>query len=391
MAARAPVGYGRAVKVPMNDIGAQLAEIGAELEAAVLDVVRGAAYIMGPQVGELEAAVAGYLGVRHAIGVSSGTDALLVALMALGVGPGDQVLTSTYSFFASAGAAARLGATPVLLDIDPATYNLDPAALAAWLDTHDAARVKAIVPVHLFGQSADMGPILELAARHRIPVVEDAAQAIGATLPLGGEVMRAGTLGAIGCYSFFPSKNLGGLGDGGLVVTGDDQLADRMRRLRVHGAEPKYHHALIGGNFRLDTIQAAALLVKLPHLERWHASRRAHAAAYDAALAGLDRVSPPHLAWGRDHHIYNQYVVRVARDRDRLRRELAAAGVASAVFYPVPFHLQECFRPLGHRPGDFPRAEAAAAESLAIPIYPELRPEQRAQVVSVIRRFAGAD
>jgi dTDP-4-amino-4,6-dideoxygalactose transaminase len=375
----------------MNDVGAQLAEIGAELERAVVEVVRGAAYIMGPQVGELETAAASYLGARHAIGVSSGTDALLVALMALGVGPGDQVLTSTYSFFASAGAASRLGATPVLLDIDPETYNLDPAALAAWLETHDASRVKAIVPVHLFGQCADMAPILELAARHRIPVVEDAAQAIGATIPLDGEVRRAGTLGAIGCYSFFPSKNLGGLGDGGLVVTDDDALADRLRRLRVHGAQPKYHHALIGGNFRLDTIQAAALLVKLPHLDRWHVNRRACAAAYDAALDGLAGVRAPRVAWGRDHHIYNQYVIRVDRDRDRLRREMSAAGVASAIFYPVPFHLQECFRSLGHRPGDFPRAEAAAAESLAIPIYPELRPEQQEHVVSVIRRFAGAD
>ena len=379
------------MKIPMNDIAVQLASLGGELERAVLEVVRGGHYIMGPQVAELEAALARALGVPHAIAVSSGTDALLVALMALGIGPGDQVLTSTYSFFASAGAAARLGATPVFLDIDPATYNLDPAGLAAWLDGHDASRVKAILPVHLFGQCADMGPILELAAGHRIPVVEDAAQAIGATLPLAGQVRRAGTMGIAGCFSFFPSKNLGGIGDGGLVVTGDAALADRMRRLRVHGAEPKYHHALIGGNFRLDTIQAAALLVKLPHLERWHAGRRQRAAAYDAALAGLPGVTVPALAWGREHHVYNQYLIRLAAGRDRLQRELAAAGVASAVFYPVPFHLQECFRPLGHRAGDFPRAEAASAETLAIPIYPELRPDQQEQVVSLIRRFAGAD
>jgi len=375
----------------MNDVAAHLTQIGGELERAVLDVVRSAAYIMGPQVAELESALARYLGVPHAIGVSSGTDALLVALMALGVGPGHQVLTSTYSFFASAGAAARLGATPVLLDIEPDTFNLDPAALEGWLAAHDPSRVKAIVPVHLFGQCADMAPVLELAAGHGIPVVEDAAQAIGATLPLAGGIRKAGTLGAIGAYSFFPSKNLGGIGDGGLVVTSDDELADRLRRLRVHGAEPKYHHALVGGNFRLDTIQAAALLVKLPHLERWHAGRRALAAAYDAALDGLDGVTVPRLAWGREHHIYNQYVIRLATGRDRLQKELAAAGVSTAIFYPVPFHLQECFRPLGHRRGDFPRAEAAAAESLAIPIYPDLRPDQQEHVAAVIRRFAGAD
>ena len=375
----------------MNDVAAHLTQIGGELERAVLDVVRSAAYIMGPQVAELESALARYLGVPHAIGVSSGTDALLVALMALGVGPGHQVLTSTYSFFASSGAAARLGATPVLLDIEPDTFNLDPAALEGWLAAHDPSRVKAIVPVHLFGQCADMAPVLELAAGHGIPVVEDAAQAIGATLPLAGGIRKAGTLGAIGAYSFFPSKNLGGIGDGGLVVTSDDELADRLRRLRVHGAEPKYHHALVGGNFRLDTIQAAALLVKLPHLERWHAGRRALAAAYDAALDGLDGVTVPRLAWGREHHIYNQYVIRLATGRDRLQKELAAAGVSTAIFYPVPFHLQECFRPLGHRRGDFPRAEAAAAESLAIPIYPDLRPDQQEHVAAVIRRFAGAD
>lgn len=377
------------MKVPMNDIRAHLAALGDELERAVLEVVRGAAYIMGPQVAELEAALARYLGVPHAIAVSSGTDALLVALMALGVGPGDQVLTSTYSFFASAGAAARLGATPVLLDIDPDTYNLDPAALEAWLRENDPSRVKAILPVHLFGQCADMGAILELAARYGIPVVEDAAQAIGATLPRAGEVRRAGTMGIAGCFSFFPSKNLGGIGDGGLVVTGDAELADRVRRLRVHGAEPKYHHALIGGNFRLDTIQAAALLVKLPHLEAWHESRRTRAADYDAALGGLAGVTVPRLAWGREHHVYNQYVIRVARDRERVRAELAAGGVASAVFYPVPFHLQECFRPLGHARADFPRAEEAAATSLALPIYPELTAEQQAHVIALFRRACG--
>jgi dTDP-4-amino-4,6-dideoxygalactose transaminase len=371
------------VKIPMNDVGAQHAALGAELERAVLEVVRGGHYIMGPQVAELEGALASYLGVKHAIGVSSGTDALLVALMGLGVGPGDQVLTSTYSFFASAGAAARLGATPVLLDIDPDSFNLDPTALEAWLAGNDVSRVKAILPVHLFGQCADMARILELAARYRIPVVEDAAQAIGATCPAG----RAGAMGVAGCYSFFPSKNLGGIGDGGLVVTGDDALADRIRRLRVHGAEPKYHHALIGGNFRLDTIQAAALLVKLPHLEAWHRARRERAAVYDEALAGV--ATTPRCTWGREHHVYNQYVIRVARDRERVRSALAAGGVASAVFYPVPFHLQECFRSLGYSRGDFPQAEAAADTSLALPIYPGMTAEQQAHVISLLRAACG--
>jgi dTDP-4-amino-4,6-dideoxygalactose transaminase len=370
--------------IRMNDMRAHLASLGDELERAVLAVVRGGAYVMGPEVAALETALADHLGVRHAIGVSSGTDALLVALMALGVGPGDLVVTSTYSFFASAGAVARLGAAPVLLDIDPDTYNLDPAALEAWFAGNDVSRVKAILPVHLFGQCADMQPILAVAARHGVPVIEDAAQAIGATVPVAGAQRRAGTMGIAGCYSFFPSKNLGALGDGGMVVTDDDAFADRVRRLRVHGAEPKYHHALIGGNFRLDTIQAAALLVKLPHLESWHAARRARAAAYDAALAGV--VTTPRLAWGREYHTYNQYVVRVGPERDRLQKELAAAGIASAIFYPVPFHLQECFRSLGHRRGDLPRAEQAAAETLAIPIYPELTAEQLEQVVAVIRR-----
>lgn len=366
------------------DVRAQLAEVGGELERAVLEVVRGGAYIMGPEVAQLEAAMAEAIGVRHAIGVSSGTDALLVALMALEVGPGDLVLTSTYSFFATAGAVARLGARPVLLDVDPATLNLDPAALAAWFADHPAerTRVKAIIPVHLFGQCADMAPILALARAHGVAVVEDAAQAIGASCPAG----RAGAMGRLGAFSFFPSKNLGAIGDAGLVTTDDGALAERVRRLRVHGAEPKYHHALVGGNFRLDTIQAAALLVKLPHLARWTAARRERAATYDAGLADLAAVRPLAVAWGAGDHVYNQYVVRVAGDRDQLAARLAEGGVATAVFYPVPFHLQECFRWLGHARGDFPHAEAAAAGTLALPIYPQLRPDQQDHVLALLRR-----
>ncbi len=371
----------------MMDVEAQLAEVGDELERAVVRVVRGGRYIMGPEVAELEARVARAIGVRHAIGVSSGTDAILVALMALQVGPGDLALTSTYSFFATAGAVVRLGATPVLLDIDPATWNLDPAALEDWFADHPAerARVRAIIPVHLFGQCADMERILAVARAHGVPVVEDAAQAIGARCPAG----RAGAMGALGALSFFPSKNLGAIGDAGLVTTDDDALAGRVRRLRVHGAEPKYHHALIGGNFRLDTIQAAALLVKLPHLEAWNAARRERAAGYDQRLAGIAGLTVPGLAWSREHHVYNQYLVTVAGDRDRLRAELAAGGVDTAVFYPVPFHLQECFRSLGHRAGDFPRAEAAAASTIALPMYPQLRADQQDHVAALLRRHLG--
>ena len=370
----------------MMDVQAQLAEVGAELERAAVEVVRGGAYIMGPEVTRLEAAMAEEAGVRHAIGVSSGTDALLVALMALGVGPGDLVLTSTYSFFATAGAVSRLGAWPVLVDIEPETCNLDPRALEAWFAAHPAerARVRAIIPVHLFGQCADMAAILRVARDHGVAVVEDAAQAIGASCPAG----RAGAMGTLGAFSFFPSKNLGAIGDAGLVTTDDDALAERVRRLRVHGAEPKYHHALVGGNFRLDTIQAAALLVKLPHLARWTEARRERAAYYDAGLASVDAVHPPVPAWGRESHVYNQYVVRVVGDRDRLAARLAEGGVATAVFYPVPFHLQECFRALGHARGDFPHAEAAAASTLALPMYPQLRPEQQDHVLSLLRRFS---
>lgn len=379
----------------MVDLRAQLAEIGDELERAVQAVVRGTAYIMGPEVARLEEAVAAALGVPHAIGVSSGTDALLVALMALDVGQGDLVLTTTYSFFATAGVVSRLGARPVFLDVDAATCNLDPAALEAWLAEHpdERARVKAIVPVHLFGQCADMGRIGRAAAAHGIPIVEDAAQAIGATWP-GGDgdgatPRRAGTIGAIGCFSFHPAKNLGAIGDAGMVVTADAALAARLRRLRQHGAEPKYFHAEIGGNFRLDTIQAAALLVKLPRLERWSAARRARAARYDEALAPVTGVEPLACAWGRAHHIYNQYVVRVSRGaRDALRAHLESRGVATQVFYPVPFHLQACFRHLGVGAGALPRAEAAAAETLALPIYPELTDAQQDHVVAAIRAHA---
>jgi dTDP-4-amino-4,6-dideoxygalactose transaminase len=365
------------VQVPLLDLEAQYRPLRDDLVAAVLRVCDSQHYINGPDVAALERELAQYLGVRHAIGVSSGTDALLVALMALGIGPGDEVVTSTFSFFATAGCIARVGATPKLVDIDPVTYNVDPAAVRAAL----TPRTRAIIPVHLYGLCADMDPILAVAREAKVAVIEDAAQAIGA----GYKARRAGTMGTLGCFSFFPSKNLGGFGDGGLVTSNDDRLAQEIRLLRSHGAEPKYFHQRIGGNFRLDTLQAAVLRVKLPHLASWTAGRRANADRYRRlfAAAGLtDRVTLPAAPPDREH-IYNQFVVRVPR-RDEVRARLSDAGIGTEIYYPVPFHLQECFASLGYRRGDFPHAESAADSTLALPIYAELTEEQQSAVVAAI-------
>ena len=380
------------MKVPLLDLKAQYATIKDEIREAVDRVLEGQQFIMGPEVAALEKAVADYVGARHGIGMSSGTDALLAALMALDVGPGDRVITSAYSFFASAGVIARLQAVPVFVDIDLASYNLSVAALEqvwAGLDRGIQQRVKAIVPVHLYGQCADMAGILELSGRIKVPVIEDAAQSIGTVYKDG---RSAGTLGVMGCLSFFPSKNLGGIGDGGMVVTSDDGLAERLRLLRNHGAKPKYYHKIVGGNFRLDTIQAAALLVKLRHLDAWHKARQEHADRYrelfrQAGLAGPVRLpevvdSTP----GIRSHIYNQFVIGTPK-RDALREFLTAQGIGTEIYYPVPFHLQECFRDLGHKAGDFPESERAARETLALPVYPELTPEQQAFVVERIQQF----
>ncbi len=383
------------MKVPLLDLKAQYATIKDEVREAIERVLEGQQFIMGPEVPALEKAVADYVGARHGIGMSSGTDALLAALMALGVGPGDLVITPAYSFFATAGVISRLNAVPVFVDIDPASYNLSPASLEqvwARLDRDVQQRVKAILPVHLYGQCADMTRILEFAGGVGVPVIEDAAQAIGTVYTDG---RSAGTLGAMGCFSFFPSKNLGGIGDGGMVVTSDDALAERLRLLRNHGAKPKYHHKIVGGNFRLDTIQAAVLLVKLRHLDAWHKARQEHADRYrelfrQAGLAGqvrLPEVVEPTA--GIRSHIYNQFVIRV-RQRDALREFLSAYGVGTEIYYPVPFHLQECFRDLGYKAGDFPESERAAQETLALPVYPELTPEQQAYVVNRIREFGPA-
>lgn len=374
------------MRVPLLDLRPQLSDVEAELKAAVLEVVESTHYVMGPKVERFEEAAGEYVGSRYAVGVSSGTDALLASLMALGVGPGDRVVTTPYSFFATAGVISRLGATPVFADVDPDTLNLDPGALRACLEAEAGDRVRAIVPVHLFGQCADMDAILEIAEARAIPVVEDAAQAIGARYPSRAGEKRAGTLGALGCFSFFPSKNLGALGDGGLIVTDDAQLRDELVCVRDHGARQRYHHARIGGNFRLDAIQAAALLVKLPFLERWHEARRSNAAYYDEQIGGKV-VRTPVAAWGRAAHIYNQYVIGVPEHRDELKRFLAEREISSEIYYPIPFHLQECFAPLGYSRGDFPNAEFAAEHTLALPVYPGLTREMQDWVVEAIRAF----
>lgn len=368
------------MRVPLLDLQAQYGPIRDEVLAAMTRVCDSQQFILGREVELLETELASMLGVRHAVGVSSGTDALLVAMMALGIGPGDEVITPTYSFFATAGSVARLGARPVFVDIDPATCNIDPAAAEAAM----TPRTRAVVPVHLFGQSADMRPILELARARGIVVVEDAAQAIGATC----EGALVGGLGEVGCFSFFPSKNLGAFGDAGLVTTNDEALAERVRLLRGHGMHPKYYHRFLGGNFRIDALQAAVLRVKAPHLAAWTDARRRNADRYRALFAahGLTDVGLPIERPGR-RHIYNQFVIRVP-ERDRLRAFLAEQGIGTEIYYPVPFHLQECFAPLGYREGEFPHAEAAARETLALPIYGELTEAQQAHVVEAIARFA---
>jgi len=365
--------------VPLLDLKAQFVTLEAEARAAIDRVLTSQHFIMGPEVEALEREVAAYCGASQGIGVSSGTDALLAALMALGIGPGDEVVTTSYSFFATAGAIVRLGARPTFVDIDPLTYNIDPASIPSAI----TPATKAILPVHLFGQCADMMSISAIAEHHELPVVEDAAQAIGAENITGD---RAGALGRMGCFSFFPSKNLGGFGDGGMVVTDDDALAERLRVLRVHGSKPKYHHAVIGGNFRLDALQAAVLRVKLPYLDGWTEARQRNASFYDQALSELspDQLTLPTIRQPR--HIYNQYVIRTSR-RDDLMSHLRKAGIGCEVYYPVPLHLQPCFADLGYGPGTLPHAEAAARETLAMPIYPELTSGQLTEVAETIIGF----
>ena len=372
------------MKVPLLDLGRQYEKLQEEIEDALIGVARSGRYVLGPEVEALEGELADYLGAKHTLGVSSGSDALIVALTALGVGPGDEVITTPYSFFATAGAIVRLGARPVFVDIEADSYNLDPEKLESAM----TSKTKAVLPVHLYGRLADMDAILEVSGGREVPVVEDAAQAIGAK---NGEDRAAGTLGALGCFSFFPSKNLGAFGDGGLVAANDSELYEKCRILRGHGAKPKYYHALVGGNFRLDPIQAAVLRVKLPHLDGWSAARKENADRYrllfaenSSAMEG--RVFLPKEGSGR--HIYNQFVIRAER-RNELKASLARRGIGTEIYYPLPLHMQECFKSLGHGEGDFPESEKAAMESLALPIFPELKDEEAAYVVESIAAFYG--
>jgi dTDP-4-amino-4,6-dideoxygalactose transaminase len=361
----------------MLDLKAQFGPLREDVERAIGRVLDSQAFINGPEVGELEAKAAEYAGCRFAVGVSSGTDALLAALMSLDIGPGDEVVTTPYTFFATAGSIWRVGARPVFIDIEPDTFNLDAGRIEAVL----TERTKAIMPVHLFGQTADMEAINDIADRYGLHVVEDAAQALGARQ--GNQ--PAGSLGAVGCFSFFPSKNLGALGDGGLVTTQDEALADRLKQCRNHGSKPKYFHKWVGGNFRLDTLQAAALLVKLDHLETWHEGRIANAAKYDERFRGVDEIVRPVVRPGR-RGIYNQYVIRVPR-RDSLVAHLRKCGIGCAIYYPLSLHEQECFADLGHSRGDFPESERAARETVAIPVYPELTDDQIDYVAATVTAF----
>lgn len=385
------------MRVPLLDLKAQYGAMRSDIRAAMDEVCESQGFIGGPRVEALEKKIARYCGVPEAVGVSSGTDALLAALMALNVGPGDAVLTTPYTFFATAGSIARTGATPVFADIEPDTYTIDPKQCREILENPPKRfrklRFKALMPVHLFGQCADMAPLLRLARQHRLAVVEDAAQAIGAEYRLNGRKRRAGSMGAAGCFSFFPSKNLGGFGDGGMVVLQDAGLAETLRRIRNHGARQRYYHEMVGGNFRLDALQAAVIEVKLKRLEAWHAARRRNATRYGRLLRGCD-VTLPHAAYRetkmKNHHIYNQFVIRVP-DRDRVAHALGEAGIDTAVYYPVPMHLQACFKHLGYQPGDFPESEKAARETLALPIYPELTESMQAHVAASIRAALRAD
>lgn len=392
------------MNVPLLDLQPQMTRFREEILQAVTDVIDSTRYILGPRVIDLEQKIADYCGVPAAVGVSSGTDALLVSLMALEIGPGDLVLTTPYTFFATMGSIVRVGALPLFADVDEQSLNIDPDRMAELLeaDQQGERRIKAIMPVHLFGQCADMSKIMDLAAQYGIPVIEDAAQAIGAECPFvekDGSVhwKRAGSMGLAGCFSFFPSKNLGSVGDGGMVITPDPDFAGQLRCYRNHGAEPKYYHSHIGGNFRLDPIQASVLSIKLPHLAQWHQQRRANSVFYhdlfkQAGLVG-DPVVLPESAYrnaadaeAHDFHIYNQYVIRVPR-RDDLREFLQSHSIGCEVYYPVCLHKQQCLADHGYGDLSFPVAEQAARDSLALPIYPELSDKQQTYVVETIARF----
>jgi dTDP-4-amino-4,6-dideoxygalactose transaminase len=375
------------MKVPFFELVSQFGLLEKEIQSALGEVFKTQQFIMGPQVKRLEETIAQYCKTSCAIGVASGSDALLLALMALGIGAGDEVLLPSFTFFATAGSVSHLGATPVFIDIDPKTFNLDPSAI----DSKVTPKTKAIIPVHLFGQCADMDPILEIARSRHLFVIEDAAQALGAEYKhnLGAEGRKAGQMGDFGCFSFFPTKNLGAFGDAGMVVTHDSDLAEKVRLLRVHGSHPKYFHKLIGINSRLDTLQAAILLVKFRYLEQWTMERQKKARRYQELLRDLPLTIPQFQLPGTEHgnrHIYNQYVIRVP-ERDRLRQFLQEEGVGTEIYYPVPLHLQQCYAYINHHHGDFPVSEKASEEVLALPVYPELKEDQQDYVADRIMAF----
>jgi dTDP-4-amino-4,6-dideoxygalactose transaminase len=385
------------MKVPLLDLKAQYKTIKQEIDESLIRVAESQYFILGPEVARLEKSMCDYLGCKYAIGVSSGTDALLIALMAVDIKPGDEVIVPTYSFFATAGVVARLNAIPVFTDVDPVTFNILPSDIEKKITT----KTKAIIPVHLYGQSAEMDEIIKIAEKYNLYVIEDGAQAIGVQYKDGRKV---GTIGTIGCFSFFPSKNLGGFGDGGLVVTNDDTHGERLKIMRVHGGKPKYYHKVIGGNFRIDEIQSAVLNVKLPHLESWSAKRRENAELYTNLFieVGLsesegklvfdekNQVLLPKAVYKSsghtNYHIYNQYVIRVER-RDALRKFLTEREIGTEIYYPVPFHRQECFTYLNSVDADYPFSNCAAKDTVALPIYPELTKEQIKFVVDSIKEF----
>ena len=366
------------ITIPLVDLKAQYETIRDEINEAIQEVLASQYFILGPKVRELEEKVADYCGVRYGIGVASGSDALLLSLMAVGVGYGDEVITTPFTFFATAGSVSRLGATPVFVDIDPGTYNINPHLI----EERITEKTKAIIPVHLYGQCADMDPILEVAAKHDLYVIEDSAQAIGARY----KGRKAGSMGHLGCLSFFPTKNLGGYGDGGMVVTDDGELAEKIRVLRAHGSKPKYYHSVVGCNSRLDAIQAAVLLVKLNYLDQWNEARRRNAENYDRLFAGTDVVTP--YAAEPNYHIYNQYVIRVS-ERDELQSFLKERDISTAVYYPVPLHMQVCYSKLDCGRGGFCESEEAAMGVLALPVYPELTGGRQEFISRLIGEFYG--
>jgi dTDP-4-amino-4,6-dideoxygalactose transaminase len=394
-----------AMRVPLLDLSEQYPALGVSIRGAIDDVLASGRFILGPKVEAFEKAMCVYCNAPHAVGVSSGTDALLAILMALGIGRGDAVITTPYTFFATAGCLARVGARPLFADIDRETYNIRPSAIQECIEkncqpdadgtwkTKRGEKVRAMVPVHLFGLCCEMDALLEIAERYRLVLIEDAAQAIGAEFPFPERIAKAGTMGEVGLFSFYPSKNLGAAGDAGMVVCGDEELAQKLRTFREHGMEPRYFHHVIGGNFRLDEIQAAILAIKLPYLEKWAAARRAAADFYGAELsrAGLtERITVPPEPYRErgltNHHVYHQYVIR-APMRDALRESLGKREIETTIYYPLGLHEQKCFTYLGYKKGDFPETERAARETLALPIYPEISREAQRYVVDAIAEF----